>query len=238
MAEALSDPLRADIFDTLAGWLPNATVQQIAEFLGTAPEDVARELAVLEASDLVEPLAAAPDRPGDSPPYRTTREGTFTDDQWVEFPPELRRRFFARLLDKMNARIRSAIAKGGFDAPDAHVSWMPTDLDGLGYQDMVRLLVETINRAQDIQVAAVARRAAGTADDEEVKSSLMLVHFLDDAGPAPEPEPAGTLARVFSLMEAITDEVPGETPDWHRIADSATALAALARRRAAANVVR
>src|SRR5215217_5458665 len=126
MAEALSDPLRGDVFDVLtSGWLPNATAQQIAEFLGESPGDVARQLTVLEASNLVEPLAATADRPGDSPPYRATHDGTFTDEQWAELPVELRRRMLARLLDKMNARIRAAIGKGGFDPPDVHVSWMP-----------------------------------------------------------------------------------------------------------------
>lgn len=233
MAEALSDPLRADIFDVLAGWLHTGTVEQIAQFLDQPADAVARELAVLEASDLVEPLA------GDPAPYRATRDGLFDDEEWAEFPAKLRVRFHARLLDKMHARIRSAINNGGFDAPDVHVSWMPTDLDGLGYQDLARLLVDTIYRAQDIQVAAVERRAAGAADDEVVRSSLMLVHFLDDAPPGGEPERAAPLlARMFALTEAIAEEIPGETPDWHRIADSATELAALARRRANANIVR
>jgi len=238
MVEARSDPLRGDVFDVLAAWLPNATAGQIAEFLGEDADAVARELLVLEKSDLVEPLSAEPARPGDTPPYRVTRDGNITDEEWAQFPPELRRRLLARLLEKMNTRIRSAIAAGGFDGPDVHVSWMPTDLDGLGYQDVVRLLVETINRAGDIQVAAVERRAAGTADDEQIRSSLMLVHFIDDGGPAEEAQPAPVAARMFALMETIADELPAESPDWSRIADSATALAALARRRASANVVR
>ena len=234
MAQALSDPLRADIFDVLAGWLTTATVQQIAEFLGEPAEAVARELAVLEASDLVEPIGS-----DDAPPYRATREGFFDDEEWAEFPPELRRRFFARLLDKMNARIRTAIAKGGFDPPDVHVSWLPTDLDGLGYQDMVRLLAETLVRAQEIQIAAVQRRAEGVADEEDdIKSSVMLVHFVDHGG-SRDDEPSGPLlARALALAELLADEVPRQAPDWHRVAESATALAALARRRANANVVR
>ena len=239
MAEALADPLRADIFDALCGWLPNATVGQLAEFLGQEPSAVAREVAELEAFDLVEPLANAAAHPGDSAPYRATGDGYISDEEWAEFPPELRRRLLARVLDKMQERIRAALGAGGFDAPDVHVSWLPTDLDGLGYQDMVSLLVETLNRARDIQVAAVQRRADGVADDDEVKSSVMLVHFLDDAATgAPEEPSRSTVMQMFALMEAIGEEVPNEAPDWHRIAESATALAALARRRASANLVR
>ena len=238
MAEALSDPLRADIFDVLAGWMHSGTVRQIAQFLDQPADAVSRELAVLEASDLVEPLADAAAGRDDSPPYRATRDGVFDDEEWAEFPAELRVRFHARLLDKMHARIRSALANGGFDAPDVHVSWIPTDLDGLGYQDVARLLVETSQRAQDIQVAAVERRREGSADDEVIRSSIMLVHFLDESAPRAEEPPAPLLERVFELTEAIAEEVPRKAPDWHRIADSATALAALARRRANANVVR
>lgn len=238
MAEALAEPLRGDIFDVLAGWKPTATAAQIAEFLGESPEAVARQLAILEECDLVEPLTGPPARPGDTPPYRATREGFISDEEWAEFPPELRRRLFARLLEKMNERIRSALGEGGFDEPEVHVSWLPTDLDGIGYSDMVRLLAETLNRARDIQVAAVERRAAGSADDEEIKSSVMLVHFLDDAASAAQEESTPALEQAFALADAIGDEVAAGSPDWHRLADAATALAALARRRAGASVVR
>lgn len=239
MAEALSEPLRSDIFDALCGWLPNATVGQLAEFLGEEPSVVARELAALEACDLVEPLANAAAHPGDSVPYRATRDGYISDEEWAEFPPELRRRLLARTLDKMQERIRAAIGAGGFDSPDVHVSWLPTDLDGLGYQDLVRLLVETLNRARDIQVAAVQRRAEGSAEEAEIRTSLMIVHFLDGLGePGDDRDAPPLLARMFALTEAIAEEVPGENPDWHRIADSATSLAALARRRANASIVR
>lgn len=238
MAEALSDPLRSDIFDALCGWLPNATVGQLAEFLGEDAGIVARELAALEACDLVEPLGSATAHPGDSVPYRATRDGYISDEEWAEFPPDLRRRLLARTLDKMEERVRAAIGTGGFDSPDVHVSWLPTDLDGLGYQDMVRLLVETLNRARDIQVAAVQRRAEGSAEEAEIKTSLMIVHFLDGLGePAGDRDSPPLMARMFALTEAIAEEVPSEKPDWHRVADSATSLAALARRRANANVV-
>lgn len=238
MAEALADPLRADIFDALTGLVPSATADQLAEMLGQPAADVQRALAMLEGCDLVEPIAEAGEATG--APYRATRQGFISDEEWAEFPPALRRRLLARLLDKMHERIRAAVGTGGFDAPDVHVSWFPTDLDGLGYQDLVALLAETLNRARDIQVAAVQRRADGTADELEVKTSLMIVHFLDGLGgpDAEDQASAPLLKRVFSLSEAIAEEVPRDAPDWHRIAESATALAALARRRANANVVR
>jgi DNA-binding transcriptional ArsR family regulator len=239
MAEALADPLRADIFDALSGWLPTATAVQLADALGQPADDVMRQLRFLEERNLVEPVAPEPARPGDSPPYRATRDGFISDEEWADFPPEMRRRLLARLLDKMNERIRAAIGQGGFDAPDVHVSWLPTDLDGIGYQDLVRLLAETLNRARDIHVAAVQRRADGTADEVEVQTSLMIVHFLDGLGEAgAEPASAPLSARMFALTEAIAEEVPNEAPDWHRVAECATALAALARRRAAASIVR
>jgi hypothetical protein len=238
MAEALADPLRADVFDVLSGWRPNATVGQIAELLGHPAREIARAIAVLEQCDLVEPLGNAPPHPGDSAPYRTTRDGWISDEEWAEFPPDLRRRLLARTLDKMYERIRSAVGRGGFDGPDAHVSWLPTDLDGIGYQDMVRLINETLSRARDIQVAAVERRAAGTADDEEIKTSVMLIHFVEPTGAGGGGEPSPTmLDRIYALTSAIADEVPGATPDWEQIAESAMTLAALARRRSQAGIV-
>lgn len=236
IADALSDPARADVFEAL-GWLATATAEDIAQFMSIPSAQAAEHLAVLEAHDLVEPIA---DAPGGSPPYRATRESLITDEEWAEFPRALRRRLLARMLDKMDDRVRSALRRGGFDAADVHVSWMPTDLDGIGYQDIVRLLAETLHRAGDIQAAAVERRASGAADEESVRSEIMLLHFrheAEDVEPEQEEATRPLVERMHELADAIGDQMPRERPDWHRVAEDAAALAVLASRRAGATVL-
>jgi hypothetical protein len=236
LAEALAVPLHADVFDALC-WLANGTVPQLCQFLGHPAREIEGAVARLVEADVIEPIGPRPAAPGEPVAYRTTRDGLITDEEWAEFPPELRRRLLGRQVDKMYERMRDALNAGGFDPPDVHLSWMPADLDGIGYQDMVRLMEETLNRARDIQVATVERRAAGSSDGEEIKTSVMLLHFLEPPGAADGPEPK-VLERMKDLSAYLTGEVPAESPDWERIAESATTLAALARRRAAASVVR
>lgn len=237
IADALSDPGRAEVFEAL-GWLGTATADEIARFTTLPRAQTAEHLSVLEAHDLVEPIADAPT--GGSAPYRATRETLITDEEWAEFPRALRRRLLARMLGRMDDRVRSALRRGGFDAADVHVSWMPTDLDGIGYQDVVRLLAETLHRAGDIQAAAVERRASGAADDIAVRSEIVLLHFrheAEDVEPEEDPATRPLAERMHELADAIADEMPRERPDWHRVADDAAALAALARRRAGATVL-
>jgi DNA-binding transcriptional ArsR family regulator len=233
IGEALRDPLRSDVFDALTGWLGQATAARIAEFLRVPPAAVEQALAVLVSHDLVEPLEEGP-----SPAFRATQEGLISDEEWAEFPAELRRTLLARNLEKMHERIRGAVERGGFDAADVHLSWVPTDLDELGYQDMVRLLTETLNRAQAIQAAVVERRATGEADESSLRTDLMMLHFLQDGGTAAPAPPRSTLERAMALSDSIADEVASETTDWQRIAAQALELAELARRRGTARVVR
>ncbi|MDQ3741473.1 MAG: helix-turn-helix domain-containing protein [Actinomycetota bacterium] len=234
VAEALADPLRAEVFDELAGWLGTATVAELSELVGAAVDEVARHLAVLERCDLVEPVTTA-GATGDVA-YRATREPLVRDEAWTELPPAVRRQLLTRKLEKIEQRIWAAVARGGFDRPEAQVSWLPAELDERGAAEMSALMAETLERALDVQGRSVQRRADGATEGTEVKTDLMLLHFRRESGRATPPGVGSTgpvRERLYSLSDAIAATLPAGTPDWPALAAVARELAAIAERCAA-----
>lgn len=229
--ELVEDPLAYVVFSvtTEAG---AGTASAIAEFLGERQEDVAQRLVALERHGLVEAVG----EPGSETAYRPTRDAMFTDDEYAAFTPEQRRTLFTMGLERMQARIGTSLADGGFDAHDTHVSWLPLDLDREGYDEAVRLTLATFERARDIQAGVVDRRVAGTSEGGDVRTDLMLLHFQrSSSGPTAAPARAATdlRERTYALADHIADAVAVHEPDWQVLAARAHELAALAQRLAA-----
>lgn len=233
IVEALGHPLRSEIFEGLTSWLGTATVAELAEFAGAAIDEVAQHLAVLERSDLVEPVSAGGHVPAAETAYRATREPLVDEAEWAAFPPSVRRRLVTRSLEKLEERLWAAIPRGGFDGADVHVSWVPTELDERAYAEMSALLRETLERAFAVHAESVQRRADGTLEGDEVKTELVMMHFRREGTHATPSSTAAAVAareRLYGLSEDIAAEIPGDAPDWARIAGRARELAAIAER--------
>lgn len=233
IVEALGHPLRSEIFEGLTSWLGTATVAELAEFAGAGIEEVAQHVAVLERSDLVEPISARGDAPAAETAYRATREPLVDEEEWAAFPPAVRRRLVTRSLEKLEERLWAAIPRGGFDGADVHVSWVPTELDERAYAEMSALLRETLERAFAVHAESVQRRADGTLEGDEVRTELVMMHFRREGTHATPPSTAASAAareRLYALTDDIASEIPGDAPDWARIAGRARELAAVAER--------
>lgn len=64
------------------------------------------------------------------------------------------------------ARADGAIYQGTFDKrTDRHLSWVPLELDEQGWEELRDLQAETLERAQGIKAAAIARKHGRTEDD-------------------------------------------------------------------------
>ncbi len=235
VVEALVHPLRSEIFDALTGWLGTATVAELAELTESRVEDVVRDIAVLDRCGLVEPVSDGDrDAPIDvSTAFRATRDPAVDDEEWAQFPASLRRKLAARSLENLEEQVWAALARGGFDGADAHVSWVGLELDDRGRAEMAEALAQMLERARVAQSRSAARRAEGATQGEECETDLMLLHFRrgteSDSEPGTGPG-AAARERAFGLSEEIAAEVPDGEPDWARIAGRARELAALAER--------
>ena len=224
--EALADACALEVLSALttrAVPVP-ATPAAIAELIAAAPADVEQALALLERSDLVEIARRAPDG---QPAFRATRDFFITDHEWAQVPPDVRRRFLVGLLEKMHDRVWAAVPRGGFDAPDVHVSWVPADLDRQAYDDVARAAAEFLERVRTAQADAVQRRADAAGDGEALRTDIMVLHFLRGGEATTAVQPEAGRERIYGLVEDLTDGVAAEDPDWAALAPEARELAAL-----------
>ena len=151
---------------------------------------------------------------------------------WARLSVPTRRRLTAIGLDAIDERIQTSLGAGGFDADDSHVSWLPADLDREGYEDMVRLTLETLERVREIQAAVADRRADGSSDGETIRTDFVMLHFDRGHGPsAPPPEEVDALREeVFDVVDEVAAEVPEEQPNWRAVAARGRELVRLALR--------
>jgi hypothetical protein len=88
---------------------------------------------------------------------------------------EERRQISRSTLQMLIARTDGAIYQGTFDKrTDRHLSWVPLELDEQGWQELRDLQAETLERAQGIKAAAIARKHER---DENADAPTFLATF-------------------------------------------------------------
>ena len=61
--------------------------------------------------------------------YRATEKPFLNDEQWALVPPGMRRQLMGQVAGEIFDHVREAAQDGGFDDPEAHVSWTRLNLD-------------------------------------------------------------------------------------------------------------
>lgn len=181
LVKAMGHPLRQRILFTLNKRVasPNELARELKEPIGNVSYHV-KVLAECEAVELVE---TKPARGAVEHFYRATVRNHFDDRTWKSLPLSLRRALFGQTIQQIWKHVAEASEAGGFDDPEDHVSWIVSDLDEEGYQDMVEHVNEALERAMQIQEESANRRAAAGADgDEARKTEFVLMHFHRPGG--------------------------------------------------------
>jgi DNA-binding transcriptional ArsR family regulator len=172
VVKAISHPIRHRVLVLLNNRVasPNEIARELGESLGRVSYHV-RQLADVGAIELVR---TEPRRGAVEHFYRAVARAWFSDDDWAKLPGTTRRALLAPNLEQIGADVRKAAEGTGFDDDRVHVSWTHLDLDDQAAQEMADLLTETIDRALEIQAAAVARRADGAGSSP---TALAILHF-------------------------------------------------------------
>jgi hypothetical protein len=95
------------------------------------------------------------------------------DESWQQLPAGLRRTL-AMMTIKQVMEEATAAASAGAIGTDAHVSRLPLELDEAAWDELVGLLIETLERAQELSRESAERRTSGT---ELRRSLLAVLHF-------------------------------------------------------------
>ena len=106
--------------------------------------------------------------------YRATMRAEIGDAEWRRMPRGLRRTLAAPTLNQVVTEARMAAAAGVLDADDAHFSRVPLELDDAAWGELSGLLIEVVERAQELSRESARRRRSGTVMRPSV---LGMFHF-------------------------------------------------------------
>ena len=113
--------------------------------------------------------------------YRATAQPWLDDKQWARLPAAFRRKTLGRTLSEILEAAAGASQTGGFDHPEVTVNRMPLELDEQGWNDVVKLLNETLETALKIQADSQKRQGEPGADEASVRTELGVLHFRNAA---------------------------------------------------------
>ena len=112
--------------------------------------------------------------------YRAVVRPVFSDDDWAELPPSIRKSLAGAVLTEIADDMGAAANAGGFDRDDVHLSRTVVTLDGQGWQALNEALQGVAERALEIQSESAARLQSDGASDSE-SAALVLMLFEPSA---------------------------------------------------------
>jgi DNA-binding transcriptional ArsR family regulator len=175
--KALGHPLRQRILRVLGDRVasPVELSRELEEPLG----NVSYHVKMLEELEAIELVRTAPVRGTLEHFYRATMRVEFDDAHWARLPLSVRRKLFDQTLQMIWDHVVESAEANGLDDERAHVSFTPLELDGEGYDEVVGILGETLERLMEAQAAAKSRLAElGDEGDVELRrTEAVMLHF-------------------------------------------------------------
>lgn len=176
LMKALSHPLRQRILVALNE--SESSPNEIAGKLGEPLGNVSYHVKVLESCDAIELARTAQVRGAIEHFYRATARPYIDNGHWAEIPVSVRRSLLDEGLQTIWDHTVAAAEGTGFDADRVHVSYTPLELDAEGYDEMVGLLNETLDRVLEIQADSVNRVSRVDESERETrKTEAVILHF-------------------------------------------------------------
>jgi DNA-binding transcriptional ArsR family regulator len=174
VAKAFAHPLRVQILIILNERVasPNLLAQELDQSLNL----VAYHVRVLEKYDCIELVDTKQRRGATEHFYRATRRQFLSSDEWARMPEVLRPAVSGAVLQSIFGDIEEAVKSGTMNAvDDFHVSRTPMIVDKEGFEDVTKLLDETLDRMLEIQAQSSERLTKASADG--FLSKVELLHF-------------------------------------------------------------
>jgi DNA-binding transcriptional ArsR family regulator len=176
IAKAFAHPLRFHILQLLneREASPSALAQQLDEPLG----NVSYHVKTLLEADAIELVRTRPVRGAVEHVYRATARPYFSDEEYAKLPTSFRNEMLGSTLQELWAHVLQAARSGGLDHPETHISWTALDLDREGYEEVVKILADALERALDIQAESAGRLASlDEGERASERTELAIMHY-------------------------------------------------------------
>lgn len=166
--KAMANPLRNQILAILHE--RSASKTELAKELGFEWGEVSYEIEALEDANLVERVAEKKKRGAMEIFYRATARAYLDPEEWLQVAGRLR----ASLLRNLTVDAATAISEDAFDAlVGAHMSWTPMIVDEQGWEELVAILLRTLEEVVAVQEGSVSRLEAHDAEGISCTVSML-----------------------------------------------------------------
>ncbi len=172
LVKVLAHPLRHRILVVLSERV--ASPKEIAELFGERLGNVSYHVKVLADMGCIELVSTTPRRGAVEHHYRAVRRPYFSDEDWARLPLQSRRAIGSQQLGRMLTDIVEAAEAGGFDRTDAHVSWIPLELDEPALAELTEMLRQVLERSMELEAESLARLQG----EPGIAAQLMMLQFL------------------------------------------------------------
>ncbi len=206
LAKALAHPLRTRILATLEDRIasPSELAAELDVSLGVMSYHVRR----LEALGLVKLVKRTPRRGAVEHYYKATARPRITNAGWAATPGVVKEAMIGASVQQLGHYISDAVAAGGFDQPESHLTRSPVIVDAQGWRELAGELEALLERIQQIEAASKKRLTSVDHVDEQ-QATVVLMLFNS---PADQPAITKRKARGPGNRTAMKATQAAELP--------------------------
>jgi DNA-binding transcriptional ArsR family regulator len=182
LAKALAHPLRTRILAALEG--RTASPSELAEELDAPLGLLSYHIRRLASLGLVKLVKRVPRRGAVEHYYSATTRPRITSTTWGRTPRIVKQATIQAAVEQIGHYVDAAVAAGGFDGAEAHLTRSPVTVDDKGWKALARELDAMLTRIQKIERDSKRRLAAADHEGEQ-QATVVLMLFNSPPDPAP-----------------------------------------------------
>jgi DNA-binding transcriptional ArsR family regulator len=174
LVKALAHQLRVEILTILNERM--ASPNELSKELGEGLSQVSYHVKVLKDFECIEMVKTEPRRGAVEHYYRATARAFLTDRDWRALPDSVKAGVSASAIRMIVDDVVGALQGGTFDSrDDRHVSWTPGLVDQQGWEEIVDLINETLEKIIKIHSASAKRLTK--SGEEGIPATVVLMNY-------------------------------------------------------------
>ncbi len=174
LVKALAHPLRVEILTILNERM--ASPNELSKELDEGLSQVSYHVKVLKDFECIEMVKTEPRRGAVEHYYRATARAFLGDKEWQQLPDSVKPGVSTSVVRLIMEDVVGALTGGTFDArEDRHMSWTPGVVDQQGWDELVDLINDTLDKIIKIHAASAKRLAK--SGEEGIPVNIVLMNY-------------------------------------------------------------
>jgi DNA-binding transcriptional ArsR family regulator len=182
LVKALAHPLRVSILSALEN--RTASPSELAEELDVPLPNLSYHIRMLVQLDLLKLVRTRPRRGAIEHYYQAKGRVAVSDRAWGQVPTLVKEAMVSASLRTVGELVNAAADRGGFDAPDSHLSSQRIQVDAEGWKELSKKMRAFFDDVEKIQAASEKRRKDSDHLDE-IDTGVVMMLFKSPPVDAP-----------------------------------------------------